>query len=209
MPGDPHAAHSPMRRDRTRPALWYATCKGDGKEIGQLIIIASCCAVTGRREGVNGAWKSEAMVLFGLPPISSKGAHHDRKIDRNPTLAAQSGIADPIRSLLPKLLRARHGLFTVVGAYTDKTCGSLAKYSDWNRSPTPPISSIGWPGCKGRSSRIDRGQNPGTSPTTVARRTGGVGHGFFVRVSGEGSRRSDHGSLDEPSTRAGRRRDLG
>src|SRR4051795_12767186 len=39
-------------------------------------------------------------ITLGWPLISFEGAHHDRKVGRNPTVAAESGIADPVGSLI-------------------------------------------------------------------------------------------------------------
>ena len=74
-------------------------------------------------------------MTFGWPLISFEGAHHDRKIGRNPTVAAESGIADPVGSLFQSSYGEANGLFTVVGVYTDETCSApLAKYSDLRRA---------------------------------------------------------------------------
>ncbi len=132
----PHAAYSSTRRDRARPRTLVCDLqrrwKGDRTTHHHCFMLSRDW--TAWRVS-RGGWKSGAIVLLGLLPISSEGAHHDRKIGRNPTVAAESGIADPVGSLFQsgygrgeRLIHRRRSL------HGRDVFGPLAKYSDLRRA---------------------------------------------------------------------------
>ena len=122
------------------------------------------------------------------------------RLAENRTVAAESGIADPVGSLFQssygrgeRLIHRRRSLHgrDVFGAP-----GEVLGFETGRRRRQSRQSDR--PGARAGRVELIGATVPGSSPTMVARRTGESAMVFSVRVSGEGSRRGDPGILMSP-----------
>src|SRR4051794_36101617 len=134
-------------------------------------------------------------ITLGWPLISFEGAHCDRKIGRNPTVATESGIADPVGSLFQssygrgeRLIHCRRSLH---GREVFGPPGEVLGFERGRRRRQSRQSDR--PGARAGRVELIGATVAGSFPSMVARRTGESAMVFSVRVSGEGSRRGDPG----------------